>query len=59
MKIKIEINCDNAAFDESLSIETISILSKLAEKLTHTNIFDVAILRDSNGNAVGTFEVVE
>ena len=54
MKIFIEIECNNAAFsDNSLAAELSTIFSKIIDKAQdNENI----ILRDSNGNTVGSFK---
>ena len=56
MKIIIEIECNNAAFsDNSLSAELSTIFSKIIDKAQdNENI----VLRDSNGNAVGSFKKI-
>jgi len=57
MKIKIEIDCYNAAFDILPNIEIARILKVLAEKLeSGTSCYSI-LLKDINGNTVGIFEV--
>jgi hypothetical protein len=62
MTFKLEINMDNAAFEEDPGPELTWILRRLAEK-TETWTFAVDRFHpgiyDSLGNKVGTAEVVE
>ena len=62
MKVKIEINCDNAAFDESVSAEVARILRDLADTIPLSDLnvpFDRSLrLRDHNGNVVGEMKVI-
>lgn len=55
MKFKLEIQCDNSAFDPCASDEVSTILFALAEtmSLAPGNYWN---LSDSNGNAVGEAE---
>ena len=54
MKIFIEIECSNSAFEENgLSAELSAIFSKIIDK-AQDNV--LIVLRDSNGNAVGSFK---
>ena len=57
MRFKLEISCDNAAFDEEPSIELARILHLAANQLEEGTTDDN--LRDSNGNTVGHFELIE
>ena len=57
MNIKIEINIDNAAFSPEPEEELARILRVMAAKLDTMRI-GTFCLRDVNGNAVGTFEVI-
>ena len=53
MKIFIEIECNNAAFlDNSLTAELSTIFEKIIDKAQDN---ESLVLRDSNGNAVGSF----
>ena len=53
MKISIEIECNNAAFsDNSLTAELSTIFEKIIDKAQDN---ESLVLRDSNGNAVGSF----
>lgn len=61
--ITIRINTDNAAFGDTLgstNLEVTRILDGLVDRLRSepwTLQADTVILRDSNGNAVGTFDI--
>lgn len=58
-KLKIEINLDNAAFDEPyLNSEVALILNKVANKLYNENEYP-SVIRDSNGNKVGFVKLEE
>lgn len=55
MKFKVEIECDNAAFDDVGAWELSSVLRELADKVGSA-AFPAAgefTVRDSNGNKVG------
>lgn len=61
-KITIEINCDNAAFEDNPPEEVARILSRLVCALEDADSdalpeFDGDVLYDSNGNRVGTVDV--
>lgn len=58
MRFKLEINCDNAAF-EQMEQEVSSILDDLSHRIYNGERFDRTVLRDSNGNAVGVAEFIE
>lgn len=60
MKFKLEINCTNAAFGESLydlRSQVAGILHSYAEKLMDDD-HSFAALRDENGNTCGFCEFV-
>jgi hypothetical protein len=58
MKVKIEIDCDNAAFDGNWTGEVQRILRGITSgRLLSVEDFGPANLRDSNGNTVGQMEV--
>jgi len=63
MKVVIEIDCDNAAFDPCPHIEVSTILSIYATRLTCELPLDAepsdwpTRLLDTNGNTVGKVEV--
>lgn len=67
MKVKIEIECDNAAFDEDPQGEFGYILDQAKEKIDAPELFHAIqagdarpfsnSLRDTNGNTVGKIEV--
>ena len=52
-KFTVEIDTDNAAFEDDLEAELGSILMTLARKVQSGKGFDFK-LRDSNGNTVGS-----
>lgn len=62
MKFKLEINCDNDAFTgefgDERNTEVSDILSRLAFVLVSSDGDGLpgAVLRDSNGNVVGSWE---
>lgn len=56
MKAKIEINMDNAAFDEP-GIELGKILRDLAKHLENGDL-RLRRLHDSNGNSVGELKII-
>ena len=59
MKIKIEIYCDNAAF-EQLDSEVYRILTELAERVSEFGVrMSKGNIMDTNGNTVGTFILTE
>lgn len=65
MKCTIEINCDNAAFDDdAIGSELGIILGKLANDLLLTTRSDllhrmtVFRLKDTNGNHAGMFRII-
>jgi hypothetical protein len=55
MKLKIDINMDNAAFEDNAGSECARILRKLADELEDTNAEEGVLgpLFDVNGNKVG------
>lgn len=55
MKLKLEITCDNLAFEDNPNEEIKRILLTLVEKL-ETGDFDIVPLCDDNGNRVGFAE---
>lgn len=59
MKLLIEINLDNAAFDDDPGRELDNILMYLPDNLETIKaiVEQTFILKDSNGNTVGTVEV--
>jgi len=64
MKCKIEIDMDNAAFEENVvGHEVGRILNDLAinymESARNNDVPRLCVLRDSNGNTVGTADVAE
>lgn len=64
MKFQLDINCDNAAFEDGDTAEVARILQEAANSMRNRgNLEDMArsnsgiILRDSNGNTVGIAQV--
>ena len=59
MKVKIEICCDNAAFDENAGLEVCRILHELSRNIcvVHGGMKDT--IKDINGNTVGFIKVVD
>jgi hypothetical protein len=56
MKLKIEINMDNAAFEDNAEEEIRAILANVTPNMSKYSIIK---LRDSNGNTVGHYEITE
>lgn len=56
MEFKLEMDCNNDAFAEDLEVELARILRDVANKVRagHGN----GPVRDSNGNKVGSFEII-
>lgn len=61
MKATITIQCDNAAFDDSVSAELARILRDVADKVVMADMnepFDKTLMiRDTNGLTVGALRV--
>lgn len=58
MKIKIEIDCNNEAFEDQYAPELGRILRKLAGDIVEWGgQLEGRALMDANGNKVGTFTV--
>lgn len=53
MRFRIEMECDNAAFDDDPTPEVGRILTSLAAKIEGVEWDDLIMLRDINGNTVG------
>lgn len=61
MTFKLTIDTTNAAFDDSPEQEVARILRELAKRIEARGLppaRGVDVLRDTNGNMVGTFEQV-
>jgi hypothetical protein len=63
MKVVIEIECDNAAFEDDPGLEVAKILLGLVNHLRNCRVVidgpgPVMKLRDSNGNTVGSCKAV-
>ncbi len=63
MKMKIEFEMDNSAFEEgNAPHEVHHILQHLAETALWSGLCDkgrVTVIRDSNGNRIGTAKIAE
>jgi hypothetical protein len=60
MKLTIEINMDNAAFDENPEWEVGRILNKIISCLDNRSLSDLSeALYDMNGNKIGFAETEE
>ena len=55
-KIKIVINCENAAFRNNGNFEVVRILEQITRKLDEYSARDENLL-DINGNSVGYVEI--
>lgn len=55
MKFTLEINCNNAAFEDGATFEIARILRELADDLDAGH--STTVLRDANGNRVGQAEL--
>ena len=58
MKAQIEINLDNAAFQEGEQ-ELVRVIRNLAQDIEDYPTADFIGVIDMNGNSVGHFEIVE
>jgi len=59
MKLKIEIDIDNAAFVDDIQEEVVAVLARAAQKLAFNGSPEVVKLLDTNGNVVGSAKVVK
>jgi hypothetical protein len=57
MTFTLSMHCDNAAFEEDLTGEIGRILRTVVARLDDGSIPLSGTLRDTNGNAVGSFKV--
>jgi hypothetical protein len=59
MNIKININCNNDAFQDDLIAEVRSVLDKLLIKLEQSNLTELGMAwtTDSNGNKCAYLEI--
>jgi len=55
MKLKLEIDMDNSAFEEPGEIQ--NIIEQLAQKLAGASQGEHGSVRDSNGNTVGSWSI--
>lgn len=55
--MKIKFTTDNAAFEENREEECARILRAIADKLTSGQFMDSNIVRDINGNTIGTWSI--
>lgn len=62
MKMRIEFDCDNAAFDDMQS-EIARILREIAEDVARSEAYDLrgvySHVNDVNGNKVGTVQFLD
>lgn len=56
-EFKLVIECSNEAFSDNPSYEVVRILRAVVKRIDEGNT--AGILRDVNGNRVGTFEYVD
>lgn len=59
MEFKLNIKCDNAAFEPDAAPELARVLRMCADKLGHLDLSEGWALRDINGNVVGTAELTK
>lgn len=61
MKFKLEISCDNAAFEDvGIQHEIARILVTVSGQVDRGNVSDdYHVIRDINGNPVGTYTLQE
>jgi hypothetical protein len=59
MKVTIEIDCGNSAFEDNTGAEVSRLLRELAAKTANDplNSSSYHAIRDTNGNTVGSFRV--
>jgi len=57
MKLVIEINTDNSAFDEYPHLETMRILQNYVRQIGDRECIPSGTMRDINGNTVGKVNV--
>ena len=58
MDLRVQFNCDNAAFEDTPEFEVARILRHIADRIENgeaTGLYQNAI--DINGNIVGTFRL--
>lgn len=60
MKIKIEFDCDNAAFEDDMTGEISCILREIADDIDRSELHDLhgvySRVSDVNGNQIGTVQ---
>lgn len=59
MKFTLNIDCDNAAFDDLIGYEVARILRELASRMESDETPTAGRVRDANGNQVGAFSFAE
>lgn len=57
MKFTLSIESDNAAMVDNPRYRVADILTNLAERLVKPNCISCGIVRDENGNKVGSFDL--
>ena len=59
MRFECNINMDNDAFAQDMHLELCHTLKILANKIRdYDNVVRAATLRDTNGNKIGTWEII-
>jgi len=59
MKVQIEVQCDNEAFDANPTWELYRILKDYAETIRGVGIISEMALADINGNRVGSVIILD
>jgi hypothetical protein len=58
-QFKLTIECDNAAFDDEPCFEVARILREAAERILNMGTIDHGVIRDINGNRVGSWDFTD
>ena len=58
MKVKIEFNTDNAAFEDNFEGEIVRILDDLKIRLGYLDMGRPLVIRDINGNVIGEMNLI-
>jgi hypothetical protein len=62
MKVKIEFDCDNAAFADDFEFEVYAIMRRCADQVLysrHQREAGTHAVKDTNGNTVGKVSLIE
>jgi len=61
MKYRLEIDADNAIFDDNADLEIARILRDLAERIEAVGLegAEGSVILDDNGNSIGSFQRVK